>query len=124
MTLAKIVAEGERLERELAAENARKRPDWHLVSDLSARLFHVYKHYGPTLLAVAKAAVEMRKTYGKLASLHSVDSGVPTWDVDADGELVQTGRTPDIDKPDCEHCRVLAAFDAAVRGEGKEVPRG
>ena len=83
-----------------------------------------YVQHGPTLLAVAKAAVEMRKTYGKLASLHSVDSGVPTWDVDADGELVQTGRTPDIDKPDCEHCRVLAAFDAAVRGEGKEVPRG
>lgn len=61
MTLDEIVAEGERLERELAAENARKNPDWHLVSDLSARLFHIYKHHGPRLLAVAKAAVEMRE---------------------------------------------------------------
>ena len=56
--IAEIVAEGRRLEWELAAENARKRPDWHLVSELSSRLFHIYMQHGPALLAVAEAAVE------------------------------------------------------------------
>lgn len=109
MTLAEIVEEGK------SAEDAyRNAKAWTAAEIGAADACHrFYLEHGPRLLAVAEAAVEMRKTYGKLASLHSVESGVPTFDLDGDGELVQTGRTPDIDKPSCEHCRLLAAFDAA-----------
>lgn len=106
MTLAEIIAEGEALV-------AKGHASFFSHDVGAARALDLL----PRLLAVAKAAVEMRATYGKLASLHSVESGIQTFGLDEDGELVETGRTPDIDKPDCEHCRVLAAFEAAVRGD-------
>lgn len=109
--LDELIQEAERLDRE-ATEAAGTGG----IAAYTAAAFYIT--HGRRLVAVAKAAVEIRKTYGKLASLHSVESGVPTYDVDADGELVQTGRTPDIDNPDCEHCRVLAAFDRAAGEQG------
>ena len=115
MTIDEIIEEGERLERE--AKAAWRNSCIADAKEATRRLSEWRNVWCPRLIAVAKAAVEMRATYGKLASLHSVTFGVPTFDLDEYGEMVQTGRTPDIDKPDCEHCRVLAAFDAAVRGD-------
>jgi hypothetical protein len=118
LTLSQIVAEGELL---LRVHEAAMAPHQRIGARAETmRALGAYCDiHGPRLLAAARAGMEMRRRYGKLTSLHSVESGVPTWGMDDDGELVQTGRTPDIDKPDCEHCHVLAAWDA-VAGGGEE----
>ena len=113
-TLQEIVAEGRKLHAEHDAATM-----WRSLKTAEL-LNRFYVNHGPRLLAAVEAAVEMRRTYGRLESLHAVEPGIPTWAEDADGELVQTGRTPDTDKPDCAHCRTLAAFDAASLGQEKK----
>ena len=93
MTLAEIVAEGERLEEEtrVAHRDYPNEPLLHGTVHIDRSSF--YRRYGPRLLAVAKAAVEMRKS--RLIGDH--------WCADP-----------------CAFCERVAAFDAAASGETEE----
>lgn len=68
-SLTEIIREAERLR---AAQHSAMFPDYKIDEEIAAtkRLEDFWRQHGPRLLAVAKAAVDMRKALGWLEGVH------------------------------------------------------
>ena len=99
MTLDEVIREARRLD-DAATFADRGSIPWEEFADTNARVDAFYAEHGPRLLAVAEAAVEMRRI-GGCVLLPGGNDGCP-----------------------CSICEATRAFDAAVRGDRLPQPDG
>lgn len=114
--LAAIIEEGENAER--AYREAKAFSSAEIGAGDWCHRFYVA--HGPALLAVAKAAMERREAEGRMDRLcreSQKDCRCLALGVTCDRCLRVREASEDVEE-------ATTAFDAAVRGEGKEVPRG